>query len=376
MNNSFKKIADCFDKEWWSVESVFIMPFSVETRMYIDRLKQHLCFKAILDNSKMEDVTYYGISVIYAPDIILKKRQKILISSHYSEISEQLKQHGYVEFIDYIDVKVFEALWALNYLNEVHVHQTHVAITTFCSLNCKYCNMWMNHYGIEQRKHYSFDEIKKDFDAFFDKVDFCYNIILLGGEPLLNKELPQIIDWLHTTYGGRFASLQVTTNGTILPSEELLSTLKENNIKVNISDYTACVSYDDKLNAVINSLSNSGISYRVNKDLFWKNFYFPREEQRAIFDDLREHMINCAPVFRGLNDNKFFFCHLVWSAQNAGIYVPDAGDYLDLNDNSLSKIDIVSFDLGYLKRGAVSLCQLCGGCGKDNNSSVLVGEQE
>ena len=61
---------------------------------------------------------------------------------------------------------------------------------------------------------------------------------LVGGEPFLNTELGIIIKEVCKRYGDRIGCFQIITNGSVLPSHELLLLLKENNVLVRISDYT------------------------------------------------------------------------------------------------------------------------------------------
>ncbi|HBA68599.1 MAG TPA: hypothetical protein DCZ40_04485, partial [Lachnospiraceae bacterium] len=72
----------------------------------------------------------------------------------------------------------------------------------------------------------------------FKRVDYLASYYLIGGEPLLNRELPSIISAVHEKFGSRIGYIQIITNGSIVPSKELISVMGKCKVKVRISDYT------------------------------------------------------------------------------------------------------------------------------------------
>lgn len=89
-------------------------------------------------------------------------------------------------------------------------------------------------------------------------------------------------------------------------------------------------------------------------------------------------MLSCAPEFHGLNDGKFYYCHVSWSAEKAGIFKLKGSDFIrleDIDNNKKACRKIVEYADGNMECGYVSLCEKCMGCGMDNNKFVLAGEQ-
>ena len=123
-------------------------------------------------------------------------------------------------------------------------------------------------------------------------------------------------------------------------------------------------------------LSERGISYRVNSSLIWCDFGFP--ENKFDYSNVREHMMKCFPVFRGLNDKKLFFCHVAWSAEKCGKYRLSEKDYFELSkvvDSMDEKEAFINYSLGGNEDWSLSLCRFCGGCGIDNKKYVKAGIQ-
>ena len=92
-----------------------------------------------------------------------------------------------------------------------------------------------------------------------------------------------------------------------------------------------------------------------------------------------DHMKSCSPLFHGINDKKFYYCHVIWSADKAGIYTAPESDYIDLTelepDNEADKKKVWRYALGDCERGFLGFCMVCGGCGEDNDKAVVAGIQ-
>ena len=96
------------------------------------------------------------------------------------------------------------------------------------------------------------------------------------------------------------------------------------------------------------------------------------------FENVREHMLSCGPLFHGLNDRKFYYCHVSWSADKAGLLSNASDDYINLENlevNNESKEMILNHSNGEIAKGFVKLCKICGGCGNDNTDYVKAAVQ-
>lgn len=68
-----------------------------------------------------------------------------------------------------------------------------------------------------------------------------------GGEPLLYKHTVKLIEYLDEYYGNRITTLRLVTNGTIVPTEDVLERLSRCNVQITVDDYRKAV-----LNMTIN----------------------------------------------------------------------------------------------------------------------------
>ena len=90
-------------------------------------------------------------------------------------------------------------------------------------------------------------------------------------------------------------------------------------------------------------------------------------------------MLECGPIFHGINDGKFYYCHVAWSAEKCGLIKLNESDYVDLtqidSNSSEQRKQILEHSQGNINGGFVSLCAKCGGCGNDNKNYVDAAEQ-
>jgi len=109
-------------------------------------------------------------------------------------------------------------------------------LTSVCTLKCKDCC----HYTPYFKKHLkpvSFEQFKRDIDKLLKSVDKIYVLSLIGGESLLNKDLYKMVEYARKKKQILF--LDITTNATILPDDNLVKTLANRKDEfVWISDYS------------------------------------------------------------------------------------------------------------------------------------------
>ncbi len=105
------------------------------------------------------------------------------------------------------------------------VEDLRVSLTDRCNLRCRYCMpreiFGADHAFLEREELLSFEELTRVLAAFVDLG--VSKLRLTGGEPLLRKDLPELIAMLSPLEGVR--DLALTTNGILLPrvADELVA---------------------------------------------------------------------------------------------------------------------------------------------------------
>ncbi len=381
MNGKLNQLSE----DWNDITSIIIYGLGLVAEQFISKITADFQVSYIIDNKK-QGGDYKGIPVVgyvkVKEELQQNKRKIVVMTSQrvYSEIRGLLESDGFVEMRDFCRIEQFAVEWYQTNKSQINIIQVNTAVTTWCTLNCAKCNMFMPYYENNKRKHYTFSEIKEDINLLLNFVDHIFWYNFLGGEPFLNKELKDIIAYVGETYPDKIGQMGITTNGTIVPDDETLLQIKKYNVLVSISDYTEGVRYAEKIEKVIDKLNEWGILFRRNAMTEWKDFGFPEDPFHWGEDGVCLHMKNCSPLFHGVNDKKLYYCHIVWSAEKAGLYTVPGSDYIDLTkldySNKEDKRKVSRYCAGECERGFIGFCMLCGGCGTDNTRVIPAGVQK
>lgn len=114
-------------------------------------------------------------------------------------------------------------------------------ITHRCTLKCKLCAERTPYY--KEKYHPDIEYLKNEIDAYFEMIEYTMKFDVSGGEPFVRKDLADILQYL-MKYKDKFGRLRINTNGTILPSQELVEIFKEygKQIDILIDNYGADLS--------------------------------------------------------------------------------------------------------------------------------------
>lgn len=142
------------------------------------------------------------------------------------------------------------------------------AITTRCTLRCRDCSVMIPHFGRDSHEHLdlTFLQFQRDFDSLLNSVDHIGTVLFLGGEPLLNKDLPQMLDY--AAGKNKVDFVNVVTNCTKMPSTKLLDAVASFRHKVffGLSNYSANSSLLSvlKREELIETLKKRGIKHTLD----------------------------------------------------------------------------------------------------------------
>ena len=131
----------------------------------------------------------------------------------------------------------------------------------------------------------SLEDFKETITNTFNRFRCIDELHIIGGEPLLNDDLPDMLRWLYKNYGAYINHVIVITNATIIPSPSLLSVLRTSRFTLSLSDYTKTnPNLTDRFNKVLDLVKSDGISYDVIFHPF-ADYGYDSEEHESSFDD-------------------------------------------------------------------------------------------
>lgn len=293
---------------------------------------------------------FCGCEVI-SPDELKRcySQATVLISSiFYRTISESLHNMGYKNIFDcsslfmeidftgydfwmepeYAIRNVEQYLEALaSELSEVDiVDQIFLNITNRCSLNCRDCSVFIPR--VITPRDYPAEDIIMDFRTLLrvigrTRIANCY-----GGEPLLHPQLPKIISALSNERN--FERISFITNGTLLPSRELLDVIKaDERILVRVSDYGQL---SKNLRPLLRMLDENAIKYEVANYSYWDR---PSKigYTNSTPEELRSKFLDCTScnvVF--IMNRRLYLCSTGSALCNIDVFPESANNYVDFRD--------------------------------------------
>lgn len=381
MNNIFRLTSD-----WGSLtEHGKIIPFGVGRigRRVIPALMKEFDIPFLIDNGvHIEKIYNLDVLNLNQAAVYLQERHlKVVVTTvfySYEKIKQEMEALGFIENKDFCILERFVEEWNLRWKNKCVLSKIDTVITSRCTLKCKNCNMFIGHAPIQ----YDIDlnRLKNNFDIFFESVDYVYEYTLLGGEPFIHKNIAEIISYLGDTYGEKIGQINLISNGTVVPSDDVIDLLKRFNVTVHISDYTSSIDYKRKLENLQEKMLSNGIEHYVIPNNTWKDVIYPKEGYQT--DNPKHHMLLCGHSTHSVADGKLYWCDPAFAAECFMGFASKEDDFLDMaaNKRNYSKyeatLNIIKYLLGDVnERGYMSICEKCAGVGSDNNIIVSAGEQ-
>ena len=208
----------------------------------------------------------------------------------------------------------------------------------YCSLRCEYCFEGVPR--ISKPVFSSAERVLSDVQKFANGCYFLKYVELIGGEPFLHPEFKQILRGLLQLEN--IGYVQIFTNATIVPDEELIEILKSPRIIVQVSDYYDFVDENRKkhIDAVKKIFIEEGIQHKFIANSSWMDmncFEALNKNQEEIKKCLREcTLANCHRLFQGM----LYKCPHQYAGVQQGKLKLQRGEYVDIHnfgDKELAK---------------------------------------
>lgn len=368
--------------DWIGIKDIIIYGYGRVAQRNIKKLKADFNIQFIIDNAPdwqlIQNKSNMEIKTLKEAMPFIKLYKIIVATSSlaYESIKNDLLNIGLKEYEDFCRLENFMPEWYWKNKKHVCISQVLSAVTTKCTFRCRHCSNLMPYF--KEQYEYRANDIIADLSLLFNRVDYLASYYLIGGEPLLNKNLPEIISQVCENFGHLIGYIQIITNGSIVPDEKLINVMNQYDIKVRISDYTRMIPYKSKFKEVVKAFKQGGVECSISDYKTWMDLGFPQESLN-ITNDLHEHMLKCSQGCHSVNDKKFYYCSTLWDAEKSGLHELNVGDYIDLRKTTgnleTDKIQILKYCLGSDRNNYISLCAKCRGFGADNLHLIDVAEQ-
>lgn len=223
----------------------------------------------------------------------------------------------------------------LNQTDYLALPRVVISLSNRCTLRCRDCNALIP-YAKEKYDRPVVQQIE-DIKKLLKVTDRICNIELIGGEPFLYKDLADVLSFCLES--SKIDWLEITTNGTLMPSEQIMSLMKNDKCFVIFSDYG---DVNKKSKKIQDKLIREGIHVINLANYRWYNAGGMEKRGKSMKRIRYEFaMCDCKDVCRTLYRGKLYVCGRAPILHETG-KISSNDDFLDLD--SLPK------DLGKAKR--------------------------
>ena len=265
---------------------------------------------------------------------------------------ENMLAFGLRKDVDFFLFEEFLSVYYLYQYDKVYMSSISFLPSTICNLKCRHC-LNFNPFA---KKYYKrdYDDLIKDVDLFFEKVDRIMIFHLSGGEPFLYPCIGDVIQYIDENYADRIDNFRTVTNGTVLPSSQLLEQLANAEVEVTIDDYRhAAPQYEDNFKGLIDRFDQYKVKYVINKADKWVDLAPERTDYSKMGDAwLENHFDQCCQTWQELRDGRLFYCNYAAYAAVAGLAEDKEEESFDLRTCKVEqKKELIEFRLGYSEKG-------------------------
>jgi organic radical activating enzyme len=235
------------------------------------------------------------------------------------------------------------------------------AVTTRCTLRCRECSVMIPRFGRNGISHtnLTFEHFRRECDALLDSVDHMGTLLLLGGEPLLNKELAQML--AYAAAKDKVGLVDIVTNCTLVPSIELLEAAKDFRHKVffGLSNYSGNPALTSvlKREEIIALLKQNDIKHSLDAgDVKWfkyelLEYSYSDEQMQAIFTGCQWH--HCLYVLDGI----LAVCPRSLIGCRLGAFELKPDDMIDLRESQSREIRAGL--IRFYEKNSLDACRYC-----------------
>jgi organic radical activating enzyme len=172
-----------------------------------------------------EDNLYSCVSLLKEYDL-----SKFIEAQNYND--EDITS-GFVEFAVKCTLACQEGFGTPD---KVFMRSVDIVVTEKCTMKCVDCSNLMQYF--ENPISYKASDMSEAIDLLSTYADEIHEFRVIGGEPFVNKEWHLVMDAL--VEKANVKRVAIYTNGTIMPREHQIPSLKDDKVIFMITDYSGC----------------------------------------------------------------------------------------------------------------------------------------
>lgn len=230
-------------------------------------------------------------------------------------------------------------------------------ITEKCTLKCENCDAYIPYHC--HPKQSSYEEVIENYNTIVDVCGYVDSVDLLGGEPLLHKDLSKIVEYLIND--SRCGRVTIISNGTLLPDDRTIELLKNKKCIFRISNYGH---YSRQMNNLLEVFKLNKIAYEITNYQYWDAV--PKiSETKETEKELNEKFATCTANSLYVKANMACYCTFLSGLYNVteenDMFPGYKNNIVLLDEGEKSKENLKKYILNLHKRCAIDACRYCPG---------------
>jgi len=335
-------------------------------------LEAYGIFGGYIDNDRKKQQAGAGGADVISVEGFMEKRQDSWVvicadDKNIPAMQKQMESNGmqtgkdlFVYLPFFRDIFPVLSLWAFH---KVFDNLCQISLTERCTLRCGKCAHGCYAVGSDARDMDP-DDVRYTADSYFSHVDFIREFVLIGGEPLLYRHLAEAITYIGEHYRNQMMIYSITTNGTVMPDEDVLLASKAQSVLFRISNYSDSLPrLKPGYERLCRLLEAYGIAYVLEDGRRqWYDYGFEEinresaSEAAAVFD-------GCRTPCREVRRDKYYYCVMARTVNDNLKFGLGENDYLSLSGlkGESGKKILTEYGQGYSDKGYLDMCLHCRG---------------
>ena len=247
------------------------------------------------------------------------------------------------------------------FLHRLSIPQIEFTLTTRCTLKCKNCSNYIPRLTREEQINITLEDFKLYLDNLTGAVDKIHNLLLLGGEPFLVRNLDKYLEY--AAENKKIENIWITTNGTLLMSENLIAAVKKYHKKVTIwlSNYSANEELAPVLKheKLLEQIKATGADINYVKDTKWQYVSEDISDMHRSHSDNEKYFESCIHTCMAVFGDKLFVCPRAGAFYQKKLYEFENGECVSLKNTNRKELrkQIIDF-YGRNYFGACNYCRV------------------
>lgn len=248
------------------------------------------------------------------------------------------------------------------YVNRDELDTIEIHVADHCNMNCKNCSMFC---GLVKTPRYSnLEQTRNSLYILKGIFKHIKRIRVIGGEPLLNKELDKYLYMIRDIYP--YSDIRVITNGILVVemNDNLITAFKETSSKLVVTSYLPLVKKLDRIN---DFLKQKGVNYEISEMItdFQKIYDYSGRQDKELSFNACHWKGACATLYENQIAPCFVPFVIKYLAENFDLNISTSGT-MELNADNVNKDKIrklfnTPFDMCKYcaPRGIMSKWEIC-----------------